>query len=88
MEERSGARHLSQRHLGEEGEGSAPPEERAVPASRGGDTPPASEAVDRVPALEGPPDARLRERRRVWWQERARFEASRRRTAADESPPP
>ncbi len=87
MGERSGARHLSQRHLGEdapEAEPPEPPAEGEVPTT---EVPAVSGSEKVVPALEGPSDAGLRERRRVWWQERARFEASQRRSEAGDPPP-
>lgn len=88
MEERSSARHLTQRHLGEdpeEAEPSEPPSEGEVPSTEG-PTPSGTETV--LSALAGPSDAGLRERRRVWWQERARFEASQRPPETGDPPPP
>jgi hypothetical protein len=87
VEERRGARRLTQRQLGES---RAPAEEpRPAPSN---DPPAASPPVPVPPpeslaVLREPSDVHLRERQRLWWQERTRFEASKaaRRSRGDDS---
>lgn len=75
MEEGGSARRVTQRMLQDP---DAPRPGDANPEPPGGGAAPA--ALGRPPDSTGDPsDLALRERQRVWWRERARFEASRSR---------
>jgi hypothetical protein len=90
MEERSGAHRLTQRHLGDTPEDTPAPEQ-----------PELSEIVRSLPKNEvvvprvappgpthpsEPSETALRQRQRAWQEERARFEASKRRLPPPEQP--
>lgn len=82
MEERGSARRMTQRQLDEDrpSEGDPTPPEETQP--------PATEPEDRgptIPRSDVPSDAQLRERQRVWWRERERFEAAQRRARRTEA---
>jgi len=82
MEERRSARRVTQHQLGVE------PDDATERTSDGPDAPPASPPgtdPPTPPRSTDPSDTALRERQRVWWRERARFEAAKRRpTPSDE----
>ncbi len=80
MEESRGARRVTQRSL-------EPPDTDRLDPAPAESTPPVRPAAPAGPPAEilrEPSDRALRERQRVWWRERARFEASRRGDRTDE----
>lgn len=56
-----------------EGESPVPKEDPVVPART-------------IPRREAPSDAELRERQRLWWSERERFEAAKRKSRSPPEP--
>ncbi len=80
MEEGSGARRVTQRMLPE---ADAPRPGGTASETPGGGAAPAPSSPP-PESLGEPSDLALRERQRVWWRERARFEASRSRDEAGE----
>lgn len=55
-----------------------------------GEPPPPNAAPDvvarTIPRRDAPSDAELRERQRIWWSERERFEAAKRRSRSPPDP--
>ncbi len=81
MEERSGARRVTQQHLGDPPVESAPEDAPEAPLVEPttGPSDPAPLDPSSAPSPRGPSDLELRERQRAWRVERARFERSQRR---------
>lgn len=76
MEERRGARHVTQRQLEEERPTGAPAEPAVPTGPDPPSDPPPSPGAASDPGPSEPSDARLRERQRLWWRERTRFETA------------
>jgi|HubBroStandDraft_1064217.scaffolds.fasta_scaffold1359398_1 hypothetical protein len=91
MEERSSPHRMTQRHLGDPPEDAPPPEVPEIPQIS--QSPRKDEVV--VPRVDPagrahppePSETALRLRQRAWQEERARFEASKRRPATPEAAP-
>lgn len=84
MAERRGADRVMQRQLSEP-EPTPPAEGPDPPPDRDPETSERAPAERSIPRADGPSDAALRERQRLWWRERERFEAAQRRKATDEA---
>jgi hypothetical protein len=86
MEDRGGAHRVMQRRLEDPPVEATPEEVEEAPEQSAGKTePPRTVEPLTLPPSRGPSDSALRERQRAWQQERARFEANkRRRPAVDE----
>ncbi len=82
MEERGSARRMTQRQLDADrppGADPTPPEETRPL------TPEPEDPGPPIPRSDVPSDTQLRERQRVWWREREKFEAAQRRARSAEA---